>query len=357
MTISDVSVHTAHAPLKEPYTIAYETITEVTNHFVVITLAGGQRGIGCAAPAPEVTGESVDASRSALDAFARQAVGQGIDSWPFPSVSNPSARAAVDLAQHDLLSRKRSVSVGGLYGDPDAASTPRETSITIGISSVEETLARASALYGEGFRFFKVKGGHDVDLDILRLDSLRTEWGENIRLALDANQGYDLAAVERLQAASAGMNLLYLEQPTLKSDLALLGEAARRTSIPVMADESVQSAADVHCIADAGPVSLINIKLQKMGGLAAAEAIDLAARDRDMNTMLGCMDESALSIAAALHFGATHPNVAYLDLDGHLDLMQDPFDSLVYLDGRGQLSTRPGVGLGWTECPFETAQS
>ena len=357
MTISDVAVHTVHAPLKEPYTIAYETITEVTNHFVVITLEGGMCGIGCAAPAPEVTGESVDASRAALDAFARKAAGSAFDSWSLPPESNPSARAAVDLAHYDLLARKRSISVGGLFGDPDAASTPRETSITIGISDVEETLSRASSLFAEGFRFFKVKGGHDVDTDIVRLKSLRSKWGTTIRLALDANQGYNLAAVEKLQAASSDVGLLYLEQPTMKGDLALLGEAARRTSIPVMADESVQSAEDVLRIAEAGPVSLINIKLQKMGGLAAAEAIDQAAIKSGMQTMLGCMDESALSIAAALHFGATHPNVGYLDLDGHLDLMQDPFADLVRLDERGQLSTQTGSGLGWLRFPFEEARS
>lgn len=355
MTIENVAVHTVHAPLKEPYTIAYETITEVTNHFVVITLEGGLCGIGCAAPAPEVTGESTEASRTALEAFAQDAVGADFDAWPVLPESTPSARAAVDLARHDILARSRSVSISGLYGDPDAALTPTETSITIGISSVEETLKRARSLYDSGFCFFKVKGGHDITTDILRLESLRSAFGTDIQLALDANQGYDLAAVEQLDSVT--LDLLYLEQPTPKTELEMLGEAARRTSIPVMADESVQSADDVHRIAESGPVSLINIKLQKMGGLAAASAIDRASIDAGMGTMLGCMDESALSIAAALHFGATHPNVRFLDLDGHLDLKEDPFEELVQLKESGRLRVPKGNGLGWNRSPFGEARS
>lgn len=357
MIVSDVSVHTVHTPLKEPYTIAYETIAEVSNHYVVIRVQGGLCGIGCAAPAPEVTGESVEASRKALDIFARKAPGFAIDALPLPSAETPSALAAVDLARFDVLARLRSTAVAGLFGHRDAARRPKETSITIGISGVEATLQRARSLHAEGFRFFKVKGGHDVEADIERLRMLRSTFGSDIRLALDANQGYRLSDVERLERNAESLNLLYLEQPTPKEDLAMLGRAAELTHIPVMADESVQNVHDVQRIAEAGPVALINIKLQKMGGLAAAQAIDEAASNHQMGTMLGCMDESALSIAAALHFGATHPNVRYLDLDGHLDLQDDPFESLVRLDGNGRLSASSGPGLGWSAVPFSQDRS
>ncbi len=357
MIVADVSVHSVHAPIEVPYTIAYETITEVTNHFVVITLRDGRQGIGCAAPAPEVTGETVEASREALDTFARNALRYALDELPLPDHSCPSARAAIDLARHDLLARARNTSIGGLFGYASAAVEPRETSITIGISSLQETLTQVERLHKRGFAFFKVKGGHNVNLDIERLKVLRDRYGPKIRLALDANQGYDLAGVERLQKGAFSLGLQYVEQPTTKKNLLLLGEAARRTAIPVMADESVQTADDVSRIAEAGPVALINIKLQKMGGLEAAHAIDSRAKEAGMETMLGCMDESALSIAAALHFGATHDNVRFLDLDGHLDLSEDPFAHLVRLDGRGRLFVAPGVGLGWKRSPFGEGRS
>lgn len=352
MIIASAVVHTLDVPLKEPYTIAYDTFDAVTNHYLVLTSESGLQGVGCSAPAHGVTGETVADARQALDAFCLEAPGADLGRLPKIVEGHPSAAAAVDLAHHDLRARQGHTTVGGLFGDAHAAESPRETSVTIGISSIEATLDRAATLIGEGFGFLKVKGGLDVHADIDRLQALRDRFGAGIKLALDANQGYDLSDVRSLERVAGTLGLEYLEQPTPKADLTLLGTVAGETGIPVMADEAVQSAVDVPRIAETGPVALINIKLQKMGGLAPAADIDRAARDCGMKTMLGCMDESALSIAAALHFGATHPNVAYLDLDGHFDLMQDPFADLVRLDGAGRLSTVDGPGLGWTNLPF-----
>lgn len=357
MTIEHISVHTIQAPLLEPYTIAYETITEVTNHFIVIRMRDGRMGIGCAAPAPEVTGESVQDSRNALDAFSKAAMRYALHEMPRPAPRYPSARAAVDMALHDMNARAKGRPMCALFGYEDAIQIPRETSVTLGISSERETLDRARKLFQQGFTFFKVKGGHDVYADVRRLRMLREMFGKRIRLSLDANQGYDLAAVDALQTGAGHLSIEYVEQPTIKTNILLLAEAARHTSIPVMADESVQTPDDVSRIADAGAVSLINIKLQKMGGLQVAETIDRRAAEAEMGTMLGCMDESALSIAAALHFAATHQNVQYLDLDGHLDLRNDPFANLVDLDERGRLRARAGIGLGWTASPFPEGRS
>ncbi|MDA0377874.1 MAG: dipeptide epimerase [Bacteroidetes bacterium] len=352
MILSHARLQTLAVPLTEPYSIAYNTFDSVTMHFLVLTTTEGWHGVGCAAPAEDVTGESANACRIGLEAWVQLAPGCDLQSLPRVPEGLPAAATAVDLALHDVLARSQGVTVGALFGSPHGAETPRETSITIGISDVATTLGRAAALVDQGFRFLKVKGGHDVETDLARLRALRDRFGSDIRLALDANQGYDLKAVERLESEASALDLAYLEQPTPKQDLPMLGEAAQRTGIPVMADESVQRLDDVARIAESGPVSLINIKLQKMGGLAPSAAIDRAAQAAGMRTMLGCMDESALSIAAALHFGASHPNVAFLDLDGHFDLSEDPMASCVRLDDRGRLATAPHAGLGWTDLPF-----
>ncbi|MGB0651443.1 MAG: mandelate racemase/muconate lactonizing enzyme family protein [Rhodothermales bacterium] len=355
MTVEHISVHTIQSPLAVPYTIAYETISEVTNHFVVIRMRDGRVGIGCAAPAPEVTGESVRDSRDALDVFSKAALRHALHELPWPAGRYPSACAAVDMALHDMKARAKGEPLCALSGYRDAVRVPRQTSVTLGIASETETLVRARALFQQGFSFFKVKGGHDVHADVRRLRMLRKMFGNKIRLSLDANQGYGLADVDVLQEGLGDQQVEYVEQPTHKKNLLLLAEAARHTSIPVMADESVQSADDVSRIADAGGVKLINIKLQKMGGLRVAHAIDQRAAESGMGTMLGCMDESALSIAAALHFAATHSNVQYLDLDGHLDLNEDPFANLVSLDKQGRLLASEGIGLGWKTLPFSEA--
>ena len=354
MIVQSAEVYTCDIPLLVPYTIAYETISSTINHFIVITTRGGIAGIGCAAPAPEVTGESAERSLRELNKMAASLVGRSVDTlystpdWVNPSA--PSATTAVDLALTDILARGQNKSCLEWLKPGHSVFEPVTTSVTIGISSVEETLTRAKQLVKQGFTFLKIKGGHQIQTDMDRLQALRTELGPNVDLALDANQGYSLTDVEHLERHQETIQLSYLEQPTPKSDLKLLGKAASIVSIPVMADEAVQTVEDTKKIGDLGTVRLVNIKLQKMGGLRAASAIDKAARDAGMRTMLGCMDESALSIAAALYFGGAHPNVQYYDLDGHFDLSQDPLDGLVTLRN-GQLSAPAGLGLGWSEMP------
>jgi len=360
--------------LRAPYTIAYETISDATNHFVTREDENGNRGSGCAAPAPEVTGESSESSYTALEEFVT-AVNRGI---PLDNAlsgipgSNPSAGAAAEMAILDLRGSRTGQPLCGLLDEAD--STPladvitRPISVTIGICGVEETVRHARRHLSAGFTILKVKGGHDVEEDIQRLRAIRRaglEWSESDTagpgaaaagipvsgaartpvLALDANQGYDLRDVERLSDHQSELELAYLEQPTPRDDHALLVEASTVSSVPVMADETVRSEEDVQRLIDLGGVDLINIKLQKVGGPGAALRIDDLASGAGMPVMLGCMDESALSIAAALHFGEARPNVKWFDLDGHLDLIGDPFERLLALE-RGMLSLEIRAGLG-----------
>jgi len=354
MTIAKARVYSMDIPLVEPYTIAYNTFWTTTNLFIVLESSDGMHGIGCAAPAPDVTDELPEQALKSLRLLAEKLIGaqvdQAFESGSFAIANSPSANTAVDMALADLSARANSQSVQQWLGSPATRMAPVTTSVTIGISSVEKTLDRARKLALEGFTFLKIKGGHDAQLDISRLLALRSELDGSMQLALDANQGYSLKDVEALERHQHVLSLMYLEQPTPKEDLALLGEAAARTSIPVMADEAVQSADNTKRIGDLGTVRLINIKLQKMGGLGPSATIDQIAEEAGMRTMLGCMDESALSIAAALQFGAAHPNVEFYDLDGHFDLSRDPFDGLVSLS-KGQLTATNGPGLGWILLP------
>lgn len=365
--------------LRASYTIAYDTISEATNHFVTLEDDDGFRGFGCAAPAPEVTGESPASSHGALEEFV-VALNRGVpldDALSSIPPVNPSARAAADMAILDLRGSRTGQPVCSLLSPPDATTPTTSTnmiagadsknrrdavtrpiSVTIGICNVEETVRQALCHIAAGFTILKVKGGHDVDEDIRRLLAIRSAIQERETspsgasdvypvpiLALDANQGYDLRDVDRLSARQSELALAYLEQPTPRDDHALLVEASSRSSVPVMADETVRGEEDVQRLLDLGGVDLINIKLQKVGGIGPALRIDELASDAGIPVMLGCMDESALSIAAALHFGEARPNVTWFDLDGHLDLIGDPFERLLKLEA-GMLSLEVRAGLG-----------
>lgn len=338
-------------PLAEPYTIAYETISKTTNIFLSIETASGLRAWGCAAPDIGVTGETAQSVTRQFSEHIEPMLhgapafqhARTMEAARQACPDSPSLLAMVDMALYDLLAQRAQLPLYQLLGGY-RHSIP--TSITIGILNVEDTLKKAAEFVGQGFFILKIKGGLDVEQDIERIHKIREQFGPSVQIRFDANQGYTVAEALDFVKKTRDCKVEILEQPTSREALGEMGEVSRKSPLPVMADESLLSLIDAFRLARYELADMINIKLMKVGGIAQAMHINSVAKSADMEVMVGCMDESALGIAAGLHFALARPNVEFADLDGHLDLLNDPTSGCFRLE-KGVLYPASQAGLGW----------
>jgi L-alanine-DL-glutamate epimerase-like enolase superfamily enzyme len=352
MRITRVETWLCRMKLGEPYVIAYDTITHAENVMLRLETDRGTVGFGCAAPDLEVTGETAAAVKEALDGHST-ALLRGADPlrWALamqrlkegPLRGLPGASAAVDMALFDLLGKEAGIPLWKVWG---GYRDHIKTSVTIGIRTETETVERAREWIDRGFSCLKLKGGLDVEQDIVRVLKVREAVGQEVELRFDANQGYAPADARRFVEGTRTAAISILEQPTPKGDLDLLRRVTQQVPVPVMADESLLTLRDAFRLARDQIADMVNIKLMKVGGIAEAKHIRSVARAARLEVMVGCMDESALGIVAGLHFCLAHPTVQYADLDGHLGLEGDPFAGAVVIsDGVLRPSERPGLGV------------
>ncbi len=350
MRITGLEVWQVRMPLAVPYTIAYESIDHAVNVFVRLLTDGPLVGLGCASPDLEVTGETADGVQSVLEDDVLDRIrgmdplrhAQVLDRVAEPLHGRPSAMAAVDMALHDLLGLAADMPLWVLMGGFRDSII---TSVTIGILPGDETVTQAKDLVARGFLALKLKGGKDVDEDIARVRMVREAVGPDIELRFDANQGYDAVGTMRFVSGVREAKLELLEQPTPKDRPGIMARVSEQSHLPVMADESLMTLRDAFRIASEELADMVNIKLMKVGGIAQARRICAVARSARMEVMVGCMDECELAIAAGLHFALAHENVMYADLDGHLDLLNDPTRGSLHLEnGVLRPTGRPGLG-------------
>jgi len=351
MKIERVEAWPVTMRLGSPYTAAYDTLETTTNVFLRVVTDRRFVGYGCAAPDDQVTGETPDEALDAVQKVVEPTV-RGADPLR-PALlleqlrpalqEQPSAQAAVDMALLDILAKKCDLPAWKMLGGYRSSI---RTSVTIGILSEEETVQQARQWVKQGFQALKLKGGLDADSDAARVLKVREEVGHEIELRFDANQGYSVEEALHFIDQTLPARLELLEQPTHQGQFEQLGQVTRQGALPTMADESLATLRDAFRLASGDLTDMLNVKLMKVGGIAEGMQICAVARAARMKVMVGCVDESALGIAAALHFALAGPNVAYADLDGHLDLVGDPAEGAVHLQN-GILYPREQPGLGF----------
>lgn len=352
MKITRIAISREDLALSRPYTIAFKTIASVENCFVRIESEDKRLSSwGAGNPSEQVTGESLDGCYDALQAQAHRLQGRDIrelnklcQELEQALPRNPAARAALDIALHDLFAQYLRIPLVQWFGQCHQ-SLP--TSITIGIKSVAEALAEAEEYYGRGFRWLKVKLGLDPQQDVEVLHKLRERFGSKIHIRVDMNQGYTPAQLNAFWLDTYKLDIELMEQPLpadAVEEMRALPEIQRER---IAADECLLSPADaLRLAAEPRACGIFNVKLMKCGGLYAAKQIAEIARAAGIRLMWGCNDESIVSITAALHLALALPHTRYLDLDGSLDLARDLVaGGFMLKDGMMQVNGLPGLGL------------
>jgi len=245
------------------------------------------------------------------------------------------ARSAVELALLDRLAKKQNKSLSAVLNLPTP--TGLSTAFTIAIDTPEAMAKIATEI--ASYPIIKIKLGSDDDQS--RVRAIR-EARPDAKLIIDANAGWAFdEAIANLKWLEQ-YRIELIEQPLAKEKLKEMGQLQKHTSIPVVADESVQSLADVETLGAAG-VAGINVKLMKLGGLLTALTIIKRARELKMKIMLGCMIETSIGATAMAHLSGL---ADWIDLDSPLLISNDPFDGIHYdRNAKITLPDRPGIGV------------
>jgi L-Ala-D/L-Glu epimerase / N-acetyl-D-glutamate racemase len=332
---------------KEPLTIARGSYNQAHLMFVFVHI-GNLVGQGCAAPS-EVTKESMLTVTNAMQALAKGLRGfeflkpaEVADRMDRIVPGNPSAKAAIDIAVHDVLARTAGVPLFRYLG---GTADRMATDITIGIMPTPAAVDRARRWVSHGFRALKVKIGSNPHGDVERVRAIRAAVGPSIELRVDGNQGYSWGQALQFVREVKDLNVAFLEQPTAASDYEGMRVLNESSPVPIMADEMVLTADDAKKVKWGNAAKSVNLKLMKHGGIARATEVDTICSSAALPTMVGCMGEPQLSIAAGLHFALASKNVRWLDLDSHFNLAADPSTGLRFIDGQLIAPDKPGLGI------------
>jgi L-alanine-DL-glutamate epimerase-like enolase superfamily enzyme len=348
MNIRKIEYFHVESLRKEPFVIATGS-SSLAHNIIVKVKTDDATGIGNACP-NSVTGETKESIISAIKTLSNSLVGEDaldVDWINFRMDStlqeNPAAKAGIDIALWDLKGKVEGVPVHRMMGE---SKKMMMTDMTIGIMSEDRAVKRAIRYKEKGFKALKVKIGLDKEQDVERIKAVRGAVGDDMIIRVDANQGYDVKSAIKVIDEIAPFDIEQIEQPVKWDDLDGLKEVKKNSSIPVTADESVKTREDALKVIKGKAAHNINIKLMKCGGITRALEINTVAQEGGLKTMVGCMGENRVSIAAGLHFALSQENVEYADLDSFFSLVDDKTDGgFVFKEGYLLPFDKSGFGV------------
>lgn len=358
MKIRKIEVGEVNIPLVTSFKTALRTVDSVHDLIVRITADDGQVGYGEAPPTAVITGDTMGSIRCAIEDFIAPSL-VGMDILDIDGImerlhgcilKNTSAKAAVDMAVYDLYAK----SLGKpLYQVLGGRRNTIETDLTISVNPIDEMVADSLKAVEQGFRILKIKVGKEGLGDIQRIAAIREAVGSDVKLRIDANQGWTpKQAVQIISAMEdRGIEMDLVEQPVKAHDFAGMQYVTSHVYTPILADESVFSVEDAVAIIQGHAADLINIKLMKTGGIYQALKICALAETYHVECMIGCMLESKVAVSAGAHLAAAKGIITRADLDGPSLCSVDPYrGGPIYTGPSILMNDTPGLGIETVPC-------
>ena len=354
MKITDIELGMLRVPLKTPFKTALRTVDTVEDIVVLVRTDSGHTGHGEAPPTAVITGDTHGSIVEAIERHIKpRLIGQDISNLNHlcgliqnSMERNTSAKAAVEIAVYDLWGQLHGAPLYQMLGGGDPVIT---TDITISVDHIDKMVADSIAAVDRGFDSLKIKVGKDIGLDIERVKAIHAAVEGRALLRLDANQGWTAKqAVYAMHALEdAGVLLELLEQPVKAADIEGLKYVTERVHTPVMADESVFGPSQVFDLIQRRAADIINIKLMKTGGISNAVRVADIAALYGVQCMIGCMLESAISVAAAVHLAVAKADaITKVDLDGpSLSQFNPVHGGVVFNESEITITDAPGLGI------------
>lgn len=349
MKITRIDIWKLSIPM-HPFRIATGTMNFAQNTFVRIHTDKNFYGCGECSAFPMITGETQNTCFVMAAEFAALwknknplAIHERMHELRLFTAMNFTIKSAFDMALYDIAAKETGKP---LYAYLGGTKKRMETDLTIGIDSPAAMARKAETFLKDGVRIIKIKLGENPATDVERVKLIRAAAGNNIRLRIDANQGWTYEEAMVTLNALEAYDIEFCEQPLRKWDDHLLPGLTRNSPIPIMADESVFDHHDAQRLIDTDACNSINIKFAKSGGILEAKKIhDLCARN-NIPCMMGGMLESRMALTAFAHFAAASPNIHFYDMDtcllGH---KEDPVEGGVrYNNFFLELPDLPGIG-------------
>lgn len=352
MKIINIHTQTLKAPLKNPFITSLRRVDALEDLVVIIECDDCTVGYGEGAPTPVITGETMGSMIACIEHIKPFIIGHDIEEFDTllnvvhtVILKNTTAKSALEIALYDLKAKAEKLPLYRMLG---GSKRTFSTDITISMGEIDKMISDSLAAVALGYDTLKIKIGDNPQKDVERIVAIHNALDANIKLRLDANQGWSAEESVTLLHALEKKEIIaeFIEQPVGADDFDGLKYIKERVQTPLLADESIFSVKDAKKLLEMQAIDYVNIKLAKTAGITQALALADLSHDFGVKCMIGCMLEGPISVAAGVHVASAKADIiTMLDLDAVSLLASHPVKTAIAFD-ESIIRLSNDVGLG-----------